>query len=221
MGLLMALLPGDPRYARGMTAPRAEDILAYWFADADKSPLTLAALEARPRLWFAANPEVDAHIRTTFGADVERAARGELDAWAEDSRSLLALVVLLDQFTRNIHRGTAAAFAQDPRALGFVQAGLARGVDASYNVAHCLVFYLPLMHAEDMAVQRVALAKYKALRERADASLQGMLAKPLEMAERHAFIIDKFGRYPHRNKALGRTTTPEEEEFLKQPNSSF
>jgi uncharacterized protein (DUF924 family) len=199
---------------------RVQQILTYWFDAADNAPVTLDALRRQAMLWFRRSADTDqACLR--FGEDVERAAEGAYDAWSSSARGRLALVVLLDQFPRNIHRDSPRAFANDARALALALEGIERGVEAEYNEAHRLAFYLPLMHAESMALQRTSLEKYRALRDGAPVELRPELSVAFDFAQRHFDIIERFGRYPHRNATLGRASTPEELEFLKQPNSSF
>lgn len=202
-----------------MDLSSAEAILSYWFAAADTAP-TVATMEDCAARWFRRSDATDAYVRDTFGAEMAAAARGERDAWVESPRGLLALLILLDQFPRNVHRGSAEAFAQDGRARAVVRHGLERGFDRHYNAAHSVVFYLPLVHTEDLAVQREAFERIRRLRESHEA-LAPVLDLVVGATRKHLEIIERFGRFPHRNAALGRATTPEEAEFLSQPGSSF
>jgi uncharacterized protein (DUF924 family) len=203
------------------TDPRAQEILDFWFADVATPTPTLEQLKGRTRLWFFRNDETDRTIRERFGADAERAAKGELDGWSSTTLGRLALVVLLDQFPRNMYRGAAQAFDADPKALGLVLEGLEAGVDRDLYPGELFVFYLPLMHAEDKAMQARSCELYARLRDEGPANVREELASAASFADRHKYIVDRFGRFPHRNSALGRTSTPEEIEFLKEPNSSF
>jgi uncharacterized protein (DUF924 family) len=203
------------------TDPRAGEILGFWFGDVAQATPTLEQLKARTRLWFAKSDETDRAIRERFGADVERAARGELDHWAETPLGRLALVVLLDQFPRNMFRGSARAFEADGKALALVEEGLAAGVDRELFPGERFVFYLPLMHSEDRVRQARSSQLYARLRDEGPAHLREELGSAAWFADRHKYIVDRFGRFPHRNAALGRASTPEEVEFLKEPNSSF
>lgn len=174
-------------------------ILDFWFAP-----------ETRSR-WFAADPSFDSQIRERFGGATEEALAGRFEEWRERASGTLALLLLLDQFPRNLARGTAAAFAGDRRALEVARHALRRGQDLEVPAARRLFFYLPFEHSENLAHQEFAVA------------LVGRLGEPtsLDYARRHLEIIRRFGRFPHRNEALGRTTTPEEATFLTQPGSSF
>jgi uncharacterized protein (DUF924 family) len=212
----MSALDSNERVAR------AEELLAFWFRDANEGPVTTATANACAKLWFQRNPETDAAVRTGYADDLERAARGELDGWAAaGSRGRLALIVLLDQFTRNIHRGSARAFENDAKSLALAQEGLRLGIDEGFNAPQRHALYLPLMHSEKMELQRVSMERYRNLRDGTAPEMYAEIAFWCTMAERHCEIIERFGRYPHRNVTLGRTSTPEEIEFLKEPNSSF
>lgn len=210
-------------YVRGVdrSAGRAEDVLRYWFGEADHAAPTPEALGAQLRLWFAQSSATDAFVRAEFGAELDAASSGGLGEWARSPRGRLALIVVCDQFPRNVHRDSPLAFAMDARAVGLTEEGLARGEDASLNVAHRIAFYMPLMHAEDMRRQERSLALYARLHDDAPPVLRPAFAKVYEAAERHHRIVRLFGRYPHRNAVLGRATTPEESEFLSGPDASF
>jgi uncharacterized protein (DUF924 family) len=196
-------------------------ILNYWFDDAERNPLTLEAMRGRLALWFGENRDTDEHIRGTFGAELAAAAAGELHSWAETPQGSLALIVLLDQFSRNAYRGTARAFALDAQALALTEAGLIAGFDLDFNAAQRVAFYLPIMHAENVALQRRSLALYRRVLDESPEELRPALLLVNEAAEKHAGIVERFGRYPHRNEAVGRATTPEEAAFMAQPGSSY
>ncbi|MEO6419684.1 MAG: DUF924 family protein [Polyangiaceae bacterium] len=200
---------------------RAEEILAYWFGGADRTDPSADDLKARITLWFESGSELDAEVTRRFAGDLERAVRGEYDDWEDNARDMLALIVILDQFPRNIHRGSPLAFSYDARSLALTQAAIARGFEASYSPVHRVVLYLPLMHSEDLEVQRVALASYKKLFDDSSEALRAQMVNVLRAAERHFEIIERFGRYPHRNKTVGREMTPTEVAFLTEPKSSF
>ncbi|MCC7150951.1 MAG: DUF924 domain-containing protein [Rubrivivax sp.] len=181
-------------------------ILDFWFGAGDAP---------RPE-WFRADPAFDALIGTRFGEFVERALGGELRDWDAAPASALARILLLDQFTRNIYRGTPRAFAGDAQALAAAQALVARGADQALPPLQRWFVYLPFEHAEDAAAQAQSLQLFGAL-----AAAHPPLADALLWAQKHAVVIDRFGRYPHRNLVLGRVSTPAEIEFLRQPGSSF
>ena len=173
-------------------------VLDFWFST-----------RAQP-LWFARNAEFDAQVRARLGAAFALACEGRLEGWAETPRGLLALVVLLDQVPRNLHRGGAQAFATDARALALAEAGLARGFDATLAPAERQFLYMPFMHAEDSAAQARSVALFEALAYE-DAA---------DYARQHRDVIRRFGRFPGRNAALGRPSTPAEEAFLAEENKS-
>ena len=195
-----------------------EPLLSYWFADADLEPLTLTALQGRFALWFGESPSTDLHIRAAFAAELEAAT--ELP-WQGEVRGRLALIVVFDQLSRNAYRGTARAYALDPAALLLSEAMLARGDDVGFNPAHRMAMYLPLMHAEDLPTQQRSLALHARLRDESPAELLPALSRVYEAAQRHFRIIERFGRYPHRNAALNRASTPAEAEFLDSEDSSY
>ncbi len=186
--------------------PRAAAVHDFWFAGS-----------TAPRAeWFRKDAAFDASIARRFGTLVEQAQVGELTSWADRPRSALAQVIVLDQFTRNIFRGTPRAFAGDALALAAARAMVARGDDVALPPLQRVFAYLPFEHAEDHAMQHESLRLFAAL-SAADASL----ASFDDYARRHAEVIERFGRFPHRNAVLGRASTAEELLFLKQPGSSF
>ncbi|MDR7271119.1 uncharacterized protein (DUF924 family) [Pelomonas saccharophila] len=176
-----------------------EDILRFWFE------------ETQPAQWWKVDPAFDELVRSRFGALHEQARRCELFAWRTTPEGRLAEVIALDQFARNIHRGTPGAFAADPLALALAQEAIAAGADLQLPVEQRAFLYMPYMHSESAAIHAVA---EPLMRERAPQHTH-------EFELKHKAIIDRFGRYPHRNAILGRTSTAEEAEFLKQPGSSF
>ena len=182
-----------------MPARTAAEVLEFWFAAA-----------TQPN-WFARSEAFDARVRDALGPLHAQAARGELDAWASDPRGALALVLLLDQAPRNLHRGSADAFASDPRALKHARAVVDAGHDTHLSELERLFLYLPFEHSESLADQDRCIELTRALPS----------PQWLDYAEKHRAIIARFGRFPHRNAILGRESTPEELEFLKQPGSSF
>lgn len=206
MPRLLSTLPSDPRYAPSVSA---SDILQFWFGE----PGSVDYL--RPRsLWFTRSDATDRAIAERFGPAVEAALIGQHDDWAATPRGALALVILLDQFTRNIFRGTPRAFAGDARALALAT----RLVDTARDLALAPVerwfVYMPLEHSERL------LDQYESVRLFERLAADGLDA-PLEWARRHFDVIRQFGRFPHRNAILGRESTPAEIEFLKQPGSGF
>ena len=188
--------------------PTADDVLAFWFGNA---PL----IDARPE-WFTKSDAFDAEIRARFLPLWEALSAGDADTWMDTPLEAIARIVVLDQFPRNMFRGTARAFASDAAALHTAQIVVAAGWDALLPTRHHSVFcYLPFEHSEALSAQDESIRLYTRLRD------QEGDADPLFWAEKHREIVARFGRFPHRNKALGRVSTPEEVEFLKQPGSSF
>ncbi len=190
---------------------RAADVLEFWFGAPDES----GRLPTR-QAWFRKDPAFDAAIGKRFGMLVDAALRGELADWEREPLSALALVIVLDQFTRNTRRDSAGAFAGDALALGVARRLIASGRDRALQGVQRQFIYLPFEHAEDLADQREALRLFEQLGQD-----HTELAGLLEWAQKHHDIVARFGRFPHRNAALGRSSTAEEVEFLKQPGSGF
>jgi uncharacterized protein (DUF924 family) len=191
---------------------RQSEILEFWLGP--ESERDAPAPEIRQR-WYAKQSEFDARLRREFGADLQRAGDGELDGWAQTPRGLLALVILLDQFSRNLHRGSGRMFEHDDRALGLAKQGVGRGDDTALRGAECQFLYMPFMHSEAIDDQRRSLELFARLAARAP----GLDCRP--WAQSHHDLVARFGRFPHRNALVGRTSTDAEAEFLKQPNSGF
>lgn len=179
---------------------RIGEVLDFWFG------------ELGPEDWFQGGEAVDARIRERF-LDLHEALRDEgvPESWRSAARGLLAAVIALDQFPRNLYRGDPRAFAADEAALGLAKKALARGFDRSMTEDERKFLYLPFEHSEDPAEQARSVALFSALGD----------ASGLDYAVRHKAVIDRFGRFPHRNEALGRSSTPREIEFLREPDSSF
>ena len=191
--------------------PRATEVLDFWFG----KPGETHHLQTRPE-WFRKDDAFDALIAQRFGALIDAGLRGELVAWAEQPLSALALIVVLDQFTRNTRRGTAGMFAGDAQALATARVLVARGDDLRMAGVQRQFVYLPFEHSEALADQLECLRLFAQLGRDEPA-----LAELLEWAQKHHAVVARFGRFPHRNDALGRTSTAEELEFLKQPGSGF
>ena len=190
-----------------MSDPRS--VLDFWFA-------------ARAReLWFEKDKAFDDEIRARFGATVHQAQAGAFGEWAESPTGCLALLILIDQMARNIYRGAAKAFLGDTRALAIANEAIRRGFDRGLPFQQRRFFYLPFEHAEDMANQDRSIELFTRLRDETTGPERDEAEVQLDYAHRHRDIIRRFGRYPHRNEALGRPSTEEEIEFLKQPGSSF
>jgi uncharacterized protein (DUF924 family)/predicted GNAT family acetyltransferase len=187
---------------------RAAQVRQFWFGE----PETTTPLAA----WFRKDAAFDAQIRERFGALIETALAGGLQTWDDTPAGALARIVVLDQFTRNAFRDTARAFAGDALALAAAQALVDRGGDQVLAPLQRWFVYLPFEHAEDLTVQRQSMALFTALAEQHPG-----LADARHWAQKHFDIVERFGRYPHRNALLGRTSTREEVAFLEQPGSGF
>ena len=194
-----------------MIDSQAQDVLAFWFGAPDDPQHLLPRKQ-----WFVKDDAFDAGIRERFGTLIEHAIAGDLAHWAATLSDALAQIVVLDQFTRNAFRGSARAFAGDARALAAARALVATGQDRALPGVQRQFVYLPFEHAEDLAMQRESIRLFARL-ERDEPAVGELLI----WAQRHHEIIERFGRFPHRNAALGRTSTPEELEFLRQPGSGF
>lgn len=193
-------------------------VLEFWFG-ADRA----RALRdpARIRLWWRKDPATDADIRARFATGVAAALDERLHHWADEPDGLLALVLLADQFTRNIQRDTPAAFAGDPLALAWCRQGIARGDEALLSAAERAFLYMPLEHSERLADQDECVARFERLVAGSAPADRGALAGMLDYARRHRDVIARFGRFPHRNAILGRASTVEELAFLQTPGTSF
>jgi uncharacterized protein (DUF924 family) len=194
----------------------AHSVLEYWFGDSGRSA---SALDERMRFWFGTAH--DAEMRERFGDLARRAADGELAAWADSPRRRLALILLLDQMPRNLHRGTALAFAQDEKALALALSGMQVGADAALTPVERLFFYMPLQHAESRDVQDESVAAFRRLAGEAPEEMRGAFDASLRYAELHRTLIERFGRFPHRNRVLGRESTREEIEYLQSGSETF
>src|SRR5579863_8625214 len=196
----------------------ARAVREFWFGE---GPATAEALAGRARLWFGSDASQDEEIRQRFGALYERAAAGELASWGDGPRRRLSLILVLDQFPRNMFRGSARAFAYDAQALGLTLSGMQAAADAALDVVERLFFYMPLQHAENSEAQEESVAAYRRLLGEVPPQLSGIFEGGLRSAENHRQLIARFGRFPHRNAALGRANTPEEAEWLKHGGESF
>jgi uncharacterized protein (DUF924 family) len=186
-----------------------QEVLDFWFTDRVQA------------LCFERNEDFDAEIRSRFGEATAEAQGGRLEAWQETPEGTLALVLLLDQMPRNIHRGTPLAFASDVRALEIAQQAVKAGLDRHLTFPQRRFLYLPFEHSEDPAVHKQGLALFASLAVECAPEHNVDAAVQLVYAARHAEIVFRFGRYPHRNTVLGRISTAEEEAFLEEPLSSF
>ena len=195
---------------------RAQDVLLFWFGP---RPYTAASVQQHSRLWFGAPevvPQTDELIRERFGGTMLAAENGELAGWDSSPRRRLALIVLLDQFSRHFYRGTKRAFAQDHQALSLSVSGMLYGADAALDPLERIFFYMPLQHAESLDVQEESVAAFRRLLEEAPSELHNTFKEALSAAIEHRNTIARFGRFPHRNAVLARACTPDESDWLAE-----
>jgi len=189
-----------------------EEVLEYWFG----TPATTEAeLMTSIKRWYMGGPEIDREVRERFGDAVQAALAGELDAWADQPRSRLALIILLDQMTRNTLRDDPGMYAGDAKAQRLALEAFDRGLDAGLHHIERMFLSMPLLHSENLDLQRRSVAIARDLAAAAPPPYDKMSAMHVEQAGKYAGIIERFGRFPHRNAILGRTSTTEELEFLK------
>jgi uncharacterized protein (DUF924 family) len=190
--------------------PHAEDVLEYWFG-----PRGSDEWGTLRKLWFTGGKQADEEIRSRFAELHARALRGELDDWQQSAEGCLALVIVLDQFSRNLHRGTADAFAADAKALALAKRAIDQGFDQAVLPVQRWFFYLPFEHAEDLDDQQRAVELFSALPEHEGRAIG------VDYARQHLEIIERFGRFPHRNEMLGRESTAEEAQWLAAGGTRF
>lgn len=189
-----------------------DEVLTWWFGapahDAEK-------LMQKIKRWYQGGPDLDREIAAKFGEAIEAALRGDLDAWAATPRDRLALLILLDQFTRSVYRDTPRAWSGDEKALSLATEALDRGWDRDLGPFERNFLLMPLLHAEDLAAQERVVVEMDRLHDDAPEWARMMFAMGREQTRKYRDVIARFGRFPHRNEALGRTSTPEEIEFMK------
>ena len=177
------------------------DILQFWFEDIEHFR------------WFKKDSDFDRKLEQRFGDLLTQARNGQLDHWCDTASGSLALIILLDQFSRNIHRESSKAFEADPKALQLTLDGIQRGFDEKLTLEQRSFYYLPLRHAENLEMQKLGLEKTRELNDAGYGTDKYAL--------NHLAIIERFGRFPHRNNVLGRSNTSEEELYLKDGNAGF
>lgn len=183
----------------------AAEVLSFWFGD---------KLEMRKE-WFTKNPDFDSEVRSRFLPLYEQAASNQLDDWSNSPESCLALIIVLDQFPRNMFRDTPRSFATDAKALGIAKDAIAQQFDQQVSPVQRFFLYLPLEHSENLDDQNESVRLFEQFKGNPE------LEEVYDYALRHRAVIEQFGRFPHRNQILDRSSTAEEIEFLKQPGSSF
>lgn len=194
-------------------------LLDDWF---DVNLADSPALQEQNRRWFASTPAEDHALAERFGSLARAAAAGDLDLWSGSPQGRLALIILLDQCPRNLHRGQPEAFAQDDKALALCLGGIELHMHEQLNPLERVFFCMPLQHSESLVMQELSVATFTMLADgEAPEALAEMLANVQSFAEKHRDIIARFGRFPHRNRTLGRATTTEEAAFLASGGPSF
>ncbi|MCZ6560729.1 MAG: DUF924 domain-containing protein [Gammaproteobacteria bacterium] len=196
----------------------ADEILRFWFGEQEDDA---DIAKAQKSIWWSKNQDVDREISESYRAKLEEACNGDLADWENSGRGMLALIILVDQFSRNIYRDDARSFANDHLARDWCRQMLARRLDMELRPIERVFAYFPLEHSEDMADQDQCVALFATLREQASDRHKDLLNGFLGFANAHRDIIVRFGRYPHRNKILARESTDDEKIFLTQPESSF
>ena len=195
-----------------------DDLLYFWFGD---NPDDVVVAEAKAGLWWGHKPETDEEIRERFGTAAAAAAVGVLDHWAGSPRGRLALILLLDQMPRVIHRGQPESFSVDVDALKFAEQGLASGADRLLRPIERVFFYLPFEHSEDLKDQERSVELFRELAGSVPEAHRETFGSFIDFAVRHHEIVARFGRFPHRNQVLGRESTADEMAFLEEPGSGF
>lgn len=195
-----------------------EQVLDYWFSDATESPEKAAA---RGDFWFKSNPAVDVEIDERFRSVLDAAAEHELDHWLATPKGRLAMIIVLDQFPRNIFRGTEEAFAYDGDALTIMLQGLNVDVPEHLQPVEQAFYLMPTQHAEDIEIQRMGVSQYEACAGNAPEAWAAHMKGYTDFARQHLEIIEKFGRFPHRNSILSRISTEEETAYLNDGGATF
>ncbi len=196
-----------------MSSP--EEVLSYWFPEDDIFDTDRETFGRQMQWWLQGGPEVDREISERFGQVLEQACSGELDFWAETPRGRLALIVVLDQFSRNIYRGSPLSYAQDPKALELAVQGIDAGMDRELTPMERIFFWMPLGHSEDLTLQERRVRHKEEEAANAPPHQRAMAEFGISQAKAARDVIARFGRHPHRNEILGRTSTPEELKYLR------
>ncbi len=197
-----------------------EKIILFWFGKLDKSGIPS---KEKQIMWWSKDHKLDEFIKENYEKYVNLAVLGELGEWKEDPLGMLAFIIVLDQFSRNIYRDTLKAFTQDELALESAKEGIEKGFDKKLLPIERIFFYLPFMHSENLEDQQECIRIYRELADECSSNpdIYSIINNSYEFAIKHFDIIKKYGRYPHRNSIMGRKSTAQEIEFLKQEGSSF
>lgn len=197
-----------------------DKILDFWFGNLEENDVPS---DKNRKIWWIKDPENDEFIKDNFEANLSMAINGELDSWKSTPIGSLALIILLDQFSRNIYRDTAKSFSQDKKAVEFCLEGIHKNLDNKLHPVQRVFYYMPLMHSENISNQEKSIECFSNLAKEftVPEAIANMVSGSYEYALKHYEIVKRFGRYPHRNTILGRESNPEEIEFLSKPGSSF
>lgn len=197
---------------------RAEEINRFWLGRVEE---TIIPSEHRARIWFGEDKETDAEIKNLFSKDLQSAIDNEYDYWMETPRGQLSLILLLDQFSRHVFRDTPKAFAQDKKALQVCVQGMSVEADHSLSLIERVFYYFPLLHSENVQLQEQAVLSYQILAELAFSETRVIYESFLRFANHHYSIIQRFGRFPQRNRVLNRQSTDEELIYLREIEASM
>lgn len=198
--------------------PRAQAVLEYWFGDLDQ---TSEYFEERNSLWFGGTAEIDEYIHANFAKDLELAALGKLTEWEKSPKGSLALIVLLDQFSLNIHREKPKSYLQSAMAIPIAERAIERGWEFVLTPAERIFLYLPFEHGESLAHQERSITLFKTLTGQGPPALREMMDFYLDFARRHHRVVAKYGRFPDRNEVFGRESSLAEKEFLASDEAPF
>ena len=202
----------------------AKTVLDFWFGNDAEQAQPRSAQEIskqQSKLWWSKNEAIDLDIQQRFEPTLKALLTGHYPSWFETPQGRLAAIIVLDQFSRNMYRSHAQAFTQDSLALHWALQGIRQGEDKKLTPLQRVFFYLPLEHCEQMNMQNLAIEKFEQLASDAPASFADLANGFVDYAHQHQQVIARFGRFPHRNQLLNRTSTPEEEDYLAQPGSGF
>ncbi len=197
---------------------RAEEINKFWLGRVEE---TIIPSEHRARIWFGEEPEVDVEIKQMFNQDLQLASQGDYDFWQENPRSQLALIILLDQFSRHIYRDQPQGFAQDSKALSICIKGMSEEADHALSLIERVFYYFPLLHSENIHHQEQSVQAYQILSELAFSETKVIYDSFLRFANHHFGVIQRFNRFPQRNRVLNRESTPEELVYLREIEASM
>ncbi len=192
-----------------------EDVLRFWFGEDDSKPLINASK------WYKQDKGFDQLVKRAFEEPINLAIEAKLNSGCQTPKGCLAYIILLDQFSRNIFRGSPKAYKQDVLALAASLAGQEKQLDQALNIVERWFFYMPMMHAEDLDIQKRSVERYKELLDEAPETLKSTIQNAYDYAIRHKVVVERFGRFPHQNDQLGRESTDEEKAFLNSPDAPF